>query len=46
MVSAWVLVSGMPVPAMLTGQETGIDLHPLRLSRFFDGSPIRMDSPI
>ncbi len=31
---------------MLTGNNTGIDLEPFRLSRFFDGSPIRMDSPI
>ena len=31
---------------MLTGQHTGIDLEPLRLGRFYDGSPIRVDSPI
>jgi len=31
---------------MLMGNDTGIDLEPFRLSRFFDGSPIRMDSPI
>lgn len=38
--------AGYACAGMLTGNETGIDLEPFRLSRFFDGSPIRMDSPI
>jgi len=33
--------AGKAIAGMLTGVETGIDLAPLRLSRFFDGSPIR-----
>lgn len=38
--------AGYACAGMLTGNDTGIDLQPFRLSRFFDGSPIRMDSPI
>ena len=38
--------AGYACAGMLTGQDTGIDLKPLRLGRFFDGSPIRMESPI
>jgi len=38
--------AGYACAGMLTGNETGIDLEPFRLSRFFDGAPIRMDSPI
>lgn len=38
--------AGYACAGMLTGDDTGIDLEPFRLSRFFDGSPIRMDSPI
>ena len=38
--------AGYACAGMLTGQHTGIDLEPFRLSRFFDGSPIRMESPI
>lgn len=38
--------AGYACAGMLTGDDTGIDLQPFRLSRFFDGSPIRMDSPI
>jgi glycine/D-amino acid oxidase-like deaminating enzyme len=38
--------AGYACAGMLTGNDTGIDLEPFRLSRFFDGSPIRMDSPI
>jgi len=33
--------AGKAIAGMLTGQDTGIDLTPFRLSRFFDGSPIR-----
>jgi len=38
--------AGYACAGMLTGNDTGIDLEPFRLSRFFDGSAIRMDSPI
>jgi glycine/D-amino acid oxidase-like deaminating enzyme len=38
--------TGYACAGMITGNETGIDLEPLRLSRFYDGSPIRVDSPI
>ena len=31
---------------MLTGEDSGIDLSALRLSRFFDGSPIKPQSSI
>jgi glycine/D-amino acid oxidase-like deaminating enzyme len=33
--------AGMAIAGLLTGTDTGIDLHELRLARFFDGSPIR-----
>jgi glycine/D-amino acid oxidase-like deaminating enzyme len=33
--------AGKAIAAMLTGRDSGIDLVPFRLSRFFDGSPIR-----
>jgi glycine/D-amino acid oxidase-like deaminating enzyme len=33
--------AGKALAAMLTGSENAIDLEPFRLSRFFDGSPIR-----
>jgi len=33
---------GKAAAAMLTGKDSGIDIRPFRLSRFFDGSPIRM----
>jgi glycine/D-amino acid oxidase-like deaminating enzyme len=33
--------AGKAVAAMLTGSDVGIDLSPFRLSRFYDGSPIR-----
>ena len=35
--------AGKAVAAMLTGNEIGYDLRPLRLARFFDGSPICLD---
>ena len=38
--------AGYACAGLLTGKPTGIDLEPFRLSRFFDGSPIRMESPI
>jgi glycine/D-amino acid oxidase-like deaminating enzyme len=38
--------AGKAIAGMLTGEDTGIDLLPLRLSRFFDGSPIRPQSAI
>ena len=38
--------AGKALAAMLTGDDVGIDMTPFRLSRFFDGSPIRPDSTI
>jgi len=38
--------AGRAVAAMLTGADVGIDLSPFRLSRFFDGTPIRPQSTI
>ena len=38
--------AGKAIAGMLTGVDIGIDLGPLRLSRFFDGSPIRPQSTI
>ena len=38
--------AGKVAAAMLTGADSGIDIAPLRLARFFDGSPIRMLSSI
>jgi len=38
--------AGKAVAAMLTGNDPGYDLKPLRLARFFDGSPIRPQSAI
>ncbi|MGB5722119.1 MAG: FAD-binding oxidoreductase [Woeseiaceae bacterium] len=38
--------AGKAIAAMLTGKESGIDIGPLRLKRFFDGSPIRPQSSI
>jgi glycine/D-amino acid oxidase-like deaminating enzyme len=38
--------AGKAVAGMLTGVDTGIDLSPLRLSRFFDGSPIKPQATI
>ena len=34
--------AGKAVAGMLTGKDSGIDITPLRLSRFFDGSPIQL----
>jgi glycine/D-amino acid oxidase-like deaminating enzyme len=38
--------AGKALAAMLTGKESSIDLSPFRLSRFFDGSPIRPMSAV
>lgn len=38
--------AGKVIAGMLTGTDTGIDIGELRLSRFFDGSPIRPQSSI
>ena len=38
--------AGKAIAGMLTGVDSGIDLSDLRLSRFFDGSPIRPQSAI
>ena len=38
--------AGKALAAMLTGDDSSIDLTPFRLSRFFDGSPIRPMSAI
>ena len=36
--------AGKALAAMLTGDDVGIDMSPFRLSRFFDGSPIKIES--
>ena len=33
--------AGKAIAGMLTGTDTGVDIAPLRLARFFDGSPIK-----
>lgn len=38
--------AGKALAAMLTNADNPIDLEPFRLSRFFDGSPIRPESSI
>jgi len=38
--------AGKAIAGMLTGNDTGIDLSAFKLSRFFDGSPIRPLSAI
>ena len=38
--------AGKAIAGMLTGNDSGIDISALRLSRFFDGSPIRPQSSI
>lgn len=38
--------AGKAAAGLLTGSDTGIDIEPLQLSRFFDGSPIRLLSAI
>jgi glycine/D-amino acid oxidase-like deaminating enzyme len=38
--------AGKAIAGMLTGTDTGIDLHEFRLSRFSDGSKIRPQSSV
>lgn len=38
--------AGKTIAGLLTNTDTGIDLEPLRLRRFFDGSPIRPQASI
>jgi len=38
--------AGKALAAMLTGGDAGIDMQPFRLGRFFDGSPIQLESTI
>jgi len=38
--------AGKAIAAMLTDREPGVDLEPLRYSRFFDGSKIELDATI
>jgi len=38
--------AGKALAAMLTGEDNPIDLEPFRLERFFDGSPIKLQSSI
>jgi glycine/D-amino acid oxidase-like deaminating enzyme len=38
--------AGKAIAGMLTGEDSGIDISALRLSRFFDGTPIRPQSSI
>ena len=38
--------AGKAIAGMLTGNDSGIDLKEFRLSRFFDGTPIRPQSSI
>ena len=34
--------AGKTAASMLTGKDSGIDITPFRLSRFYDGSPIEL----
>lgn len=38
--------AGRAIAGLVTGNDTGIDLHDFRLSRFFDGTPIRPQSSV
>jgi glycine/D-amino acid oxidase-like deaminating enzyme len=38
--------AGKAIAGMLSGQDSGIDISALRLTRFFDGSPIRPQATI
>ena len=38
--------AGKAIASMLTGKDCGFDIHALKLSRFFDGSPIRPQATI
>ncbi|MDX1405426.1 MAG: FAD-binding oxidoreductase [Woeseiaceae bacterium] len=36
--------AGKALAALVTGGESGLDMTPFRLSRFFDGTPLQLDS--
>ena len=38
--------AGKAIAGLLTGKDSGIDLEDFRLSRFFDGTPIRPQSSV
>ncbi len=38
--------AGKAMAAIMTGNDPGIDMSPFRLNRFFDGSPMRLESLI
>lgn len=38
--------AGKAIAGMLSGKDSGIDLNEFRLSRFFDGTPIRPQSSV
>ena len=38
--------AGKAIAGLLTGRETGIDLSPFRLGRFFDGTPLRLQKSV
>jgi glycine/D-amino acid oxidase-like deaminating enzyme len=38
--------AGKAIAGLLTGKDSGIELEDFRLSRFFDGSPIRPQSSV
>ena len=38
--------AGKAIAGLITGNDVGIDLHEFRLSRFFDGTPIRPQSSV
>jgi len=38
--------AGKAIAGLLTGKDSGIDLHEFRLSRFYDGTPIRPQSSV
>jgi glycine/D-amino acid oxidase-like deaminating enzyme len=38
--------AGKAIAGMLTGKDSGIDLREFRLSRFFDGTPVRPQSSV
>lgn len=38
--------AGKAIAGMLSGTDSGIDLHAFRLSRFFDGTPIKPQSSV